>query len=148
MSGPIPGRKLLARVLTRVWEAGQHSVSQESFELTSIVLQLIGQRLDSLSTQEKSYLRGGPYTDPLDLACTAAYGCMFSTWQRRNSARLSSLEVELLGTVPDYAPQLDKASKTRRPEAFSGNMYEMPLCKGEEKQEPLRKVPGYTKEAV
>jgi hypothetical protein len=111
--GPIPGRKLLTRVIARVWEAGQHAPSQEVFELTSIILQLLGQTLDRLSTQWKSDLGVLPSSRMLDLACYQAHGMKFSEWGRRNELRKSALAWELSRCVPDYDPAQERSALAR-----------------------------------
>lgn len=138
---------MLARVLTRVWENGQHARSQEEHQLTSIVLQLIGQRIDSLSTQGESDLREITSSDLLDLACMAAFGGPFETFRVKNQKRKEFLKEELFRATPDYDPQLDKTRAIRRPEPGTGNMYEMPKAKGSKKQEPVPAVSGDTAEA-
>src|SRR6266403_1863367 len=96
MSGPVPGRKMLQRVLLRVWEAGQHgSLSQEDHELVSIVLQLIGQRLEHLKAITTGDLGDVTSSALLDLACTAAHSCLFAEWHRRTELRKSAQLWEL-----------------------------------------------------
>lgn len=141
-SGPTPGKALLLRVLHRVWESGHHARSQEDLELTAIVLQVIGQRVPHLSAITDSDLGDDPSLSPLDLACTAAYGCLFDVWRKRNTLRLSRMAWELSRCVPDYDPTVGKAVGVGRSAAGGGALYEMPSPAGSREQEPLPKVSG------
>jgi len=139
-SGPIPGTRMLIRVIWRVWEAGQHSDSQESFELTSIVLQVIGQRLEHLRGITVSDLGTQTSSELLDLACYRVFGMKFAEWGRRNELRKSALQWELSRCVPDYDPALEPKDGVRRPKAFSGNLYEMPPQEEPSEPQSLREV--------
>lgn len=149
--GPKRGKALLTRVINRVWKAGHYARSQEEFELTRIVLQLLGQRLRHLSgvtfcdlgqASQSDLWKSQP--DPLDLACFEAYGCSLVTWGNRNQERKDLLQRELSRAVPDYDPQ---ANKVRRPEAFSGNVYKMPREEKQPLSKPVRQMPREGKAA-
>ena len=140
-SGPIPGTRMLLRVIRRVWEAAQHADSQESFELTSIVLQVIGQRLEHLRGITLSDLGTQTSSELLDLACYRVFGMKFAEWGRRNQLRKSAQAWELSRSIPDYDP-MESARSLRRPKAFSGNLYEMPPQEEQEEFQPLRELLG------
>ena len=130
---PVPGRALLTRVIARVHAAAQQSRSREEFELTSITLRLL------------ALLRQGREAT-LDLACGEAYGCHFLKWQQRSLERTSALAWEFQQLIPDFDPAeakhaaMVKASGLRRPEAFSGNLYEMPQEEVAAESQPLRRL--------
>lgn len=140
-SGPIPGKAFLTRVLWRVHAAAQEVRSQEEFELASIVLQLIGQRLEHLSGITVGDLGVLTASMMLDLATIAAHGMKFREWGRRNELRKSAQAWEL-SRIND--PNVDEARGIRRPETGTGNLYAMPSTAKPEKQKPLRILPGET----
>lgn len=144
---------MLQRVLWRVWEAGQQpALDRDVHELTSIVLQLVGQRLEHLKAITTGDLGDVTSSALLDLACTAAHGCLFADWHRKVELRNSAQSWELAQLskvmVPDYDPEVDAARRVDRAAKGQRAVYQMPLSKVREKQEPLCKVPGDSKEAV
>lgn len=153
MGGPVPGRKMLQRILLRVWEDGQRpALDRESHELTSIVLQLVGQRLEHLKAITVGDLGDVTSSGLLDLASIAAHGMKFGEWRKRSELQKSAQAWELgqltRSMVPDYDPEVDKASKMGRQAAWPRPLYEMPSKEVGKKQELMREVPKDTEEAV
>lgn len=88
---PVPGKRLLERIIARVYAAGQESASQEIYQLHTITLRLLAR------------LREGREAT-LDDACYDAFGMRFGKWQKRNMERTARLAWELSACVPDYDP--------------------------------------------
>jgi hypothetical protein len=132
---PIAGRKLLDRVVRRVYVASQCSATQEEFQLGTITLRLLG------------LLRAGADAN-LDVASFSAFGCTFGKWRARNLERQSVLAWELSSceTIADYDATLDPTGSIRR-QAQSrgcGLVYQMPAAKVPRVKEPLRRPSGAT----
>jgi hypothetical protein len=134
---PVPGRALLTRIIARVHASAQESRSREEFELSSITLRLL------------ALLRQGREAT-LDLACSEAFGMHFTKWCQKSMERTSALAWEFQQLIPDFDPAeakhaaMVKASGVRRPEAFSGNLYEMPQEEVAAEPQPLRRVSAKT----
>jgi hypothetical protein len=130
---PVPGRAFLARVIARVHAAAQETRTREEYELTSITLRLLG------------LLRQGRAAT-LDLACGAAFSMHFAKWQQRVAARSEAMAADYQRLIPDFDPAeakhaaMVKERSVRRPEPFSGNLYEMPQEEVAAESKPLRRL--------
>jgi hypothetical protein len=87
----------------------------------------------------------------LDLATLLSFGLYHKEYLRRTAEREQMMRAEFLALLPDYDPiearryeAMVKAGRKRRPEAFSGNLYEMPKEERSTQPQPLRKVPRKT----
>jgi hypothetical protein len=126
---------LLNRVIARVHAAAQESRSRTEFELGSITIRLL------------ALLRQGREAN-LDVACSEAFGMHFAKWRQKSLERSSALAWEFQQLIPDFDPAeakhaaMVKASGVRRPEAFSGNLYEMPQEEIAAESQPVRRLSG------
>jgi hypothetical protein len=144
MSGPIPGKAFLDRVIRRVWEANQHAYDREAFELGAIVLRLLGDVKRKIGHGRGfSEIASSGTLSPLDSASIQAHGMRFAEWGRRNELRKSAAAWEL-SRIVDYDPEMEPKNGIRRPEAGTGNLYKMPSAKKPSQQKPLRILPEET----
>lgn len=130
---PVRGRRLIDRVIARVYAAAQAARSQEDYQLGTITLRLLGQvRRDGVGN--------------LDAASREAFGFSFARFSQRNLERQSMMAWELSRCVPDFDPQeaaharMVQASQERGSETRSGRMYPMPEQARPTIKEPLPKV--------
>jgi hypothetical protein len=90
----------------------------------------------------------------LDAASIMAFGLCHTQYLKRTAERIQLMNAELARCIalciPDYDPAearhaaMVKAGRKRRPEAFSGNLYEMLEEERSAQPQPMRNVPRKT----
>jgi|SRR5579872_159356 len=132
MLNPVSRRTdLLDRIVGHLYFQAQKARDRREHELWSITLRLVG------------IARQG-YEPTLDQAAYLVVGRSFEGWRRGTAERLQLMASELTHLIPDYDPTMEPASRKRRPEAFSGNLYEMPEPAQSPQQKPVHRVPEET----